>query len=753
MAAGPVETVRIKPDAWPDLTAREVDVYTDAQIPYPNLAKNDVIARRALNFAMAVRRKWEGETSEIRENWNAISWLFHANSLSRGTGTSVHVPEVLSFHRSILPRIVEAYIGSGRDWFRAEGVDADDRMRDASVTAFLESQLAQNRFTEKLVPGVNTALKNDVICFKVTWERNKRQQWYHWIEKDKDSKGNPVEIHKRQKREIGYEGNKIRLVDPHRLIVDAHKWDVDELDYIGDFSTMALDEVMRQDKRYVNLDVLRDSHLKGAVATDIGALTPSQAARSNLVRNTEGRPDTPPQPGGRKPVEMLEIWGWFDFSPEEAGATQDMREAVVVIADNSIVLEVRENFYDDKHRPYAIGRTSDNGFEFYDVGLYTPALRTQEEIDHFRSTVYEAADNIVTPRLAVSGPAPDLPASLYDLPAGSVIKDTGGAQWMPVPNNLQYVPVIDAMMRRTMEEVIGAPRFWQASDSGGANASGTLGEFQHLAEEGNRRLLGLITAVDSSCVRMLQIMHANNQQFVTEKTKFRILNKRWAKMLQGREGEIKPSELMHSVDFVIHGVRRIQSYGLRGTHLLTFFQVLQPILAERPDLVELPNLVRQIYNIMVGEQSDDEIIRPRTSFEDLEDQASENRRLRTGQRVPVDAMDDDREHIATMMQEGILDWAKGLPESNPAKFETFQHLANHINNAQKKEAQQQALQQDVQRRQSMMPQADEETAPAAGGLERGEKQTNGPGVPGQTPKAGRQSPIEQTRNGTNGSPA
>ncbi len=743
-----MDSFTIKPEVGRELTSREADVLTDIQVPYPNLATNRVLAERAVHFVNEVRRRWEQDTDEIRENWRWIDWLFRGNSLRQfGSRPDVHVPEILKSHRSLVPRIVEAFFGNGQDWFMAVGYDAEDRLRQASITAFCESQLEYNRFREKLAPGVNCLLRYGVMAYKVTFERRKRKQWYHWIEEQVSPDGEVTETHKREQRDVvAYEGNVIRLVDPHRLIVDPYKWDLDELDYIGDFGFQPLDWVLSQTHLFANLDKLRESHQTEQRDATLAMSTSQASARSGLTRRSQSNADQaqPSYQGGRRHTELTEVWCMFDFNTQEGAVEQDLREAVLTVADQNIALQVRENYHDDKHRVYAIGRSSDNGFTFYDVGIYDPAIRTQMEFDHFRTTVYEAADLVTVPRLAVSGPGADLPSSLYDLPPGAIIKDVGqNMQWQPTPNTLGSVPLIDSIMRRDIEEIIGAPRIWQGTESGPGQDS-TATEVRRKIEEGNRRLLGQINAVDSCCVRMLQIMHANNQQFVTKKTKFRVLSAKWAKLLQGNSYELKPSELHHSVDFVIHGVRRIQTYGLRGTNLLTFLQVATPFLQEDPTLVDKPKMLDLIFKAMVGEQQDEQVIRTQTSIDDLEDQQDENTRLRLGIRVPVDDRDDDADHLLKMKKAGMFALIRDESHRIDSRMATLEHASRHMENLRKKLAQQKVLARE-QEKMAMM-QKPQDQAPEAGGFAR-PRQTNGPGSAQQVPVAGRGSTIEESRNG------
>ncbi len=737
-----IEKQVIREAASRDMSAEEDRRFTNVQIPYKNLADHPVLADRAVKFVSQARRRWESGVRKYADVWNWIDYLFRGNSLRSG-GRDVHVPELLKAHRSLLPRIVEAFLGNGQDWFAAAGVDSEDKSREAAITAYLEGELERNRFREKLVAGISSMLKYSIICFKVAYERKTRRQPYHWVEEKLGKDGRVEETHYREFRDIvHWAGNKIHLVKPTRLIVDTRRWDIDELDYIGDFGWFPIDEILKQGHLYKNLDKMRDKSRnlnRGEIDIPIG--------RDTGVNDydQDAEQERTQLQGGRSRTELTELWGWFDFNTEEGGVP-DMREAVITVADESVCLRLMENPHDDKHRPYAIGRFSDNGFQFYDVGLYAPALRIQDEIDHFRGSLQEAADNTIAPRTFISGRGADLPSSLLDSPVGAVFRDVGNVTFQPTPNLSQSAPLIDGILRRDMEEILGVPRIWQGAESAPGQDS-TATEIRRKIEEGNRRLLGLIYSVDACCVRMLQIMHANTQQFMTTKTKFRLHSKRYAKVLGGNQYEIKPSELMHSVDFYIYGVKRIATYGLRGTNMMTWLQVMMPLIEKNPGVVNEAEALRESWRGMMGETSDENVINTVTSFDALEDQHSENLRLMRGIRVAVDPRDDDEQHIRQMFEEGVIAAVQKKGARKDAADAVQEHLALHAEQMRRKQAQQRAMEQE-QRRLGAGQEQEQQEGPDAGATERGARQTNGPGLPSQTAKMGRQSPVEQSRNGT-----
>jgi hypothetical protein len=87
-------------------------------------------------------------------------------------------------------------------------------------------------------------------------------------------------------------------------------------------------------------------------------------------------------------------------------------------------------------------------------------------------------------------------------------------------------------------------------------------------------------------------------------------------------------------------------------------------------------------------------------------------------------------------------------QSNPETSRrcVLEHYQWHDQQARKKKVQQQAMAQQAQMRMQMEQGGND--APPAGGLERGQRQTNGDGTGQQISKAGRKAPITQANNGT-----
>jgi hypothetical protein len=130
----------------------------------------------------------------------------------------------------------------------------------------------------------------------------------------------------------------------------------------------------------------------------------------------------------------------------------------------------------------------------------------------------------------------------------------------------------------------------------------------------------------------------------------------------------------------------------------------------------------------------------------MNDQADENRMLRAGMRVQVNLLDNDEEHLQKMDAEGMREFATDQSNPETSRRCVLEHYQWHDQQARKKKVQKQAMAQQAQMRMQMEQGGND--APPAGGLERGQRQTNGDGTGQQISKAGRKAPITQSNNGT-----
>ena len=712
------KTSIITTEPHPDMSEREAQEWTDAQIPYPNLAGNKEIAKRALEYSNAVLSQNRREMRGKIHRWRWLDYMLRGNSVETSTAREVHVPELLRALLSIRSRVVDSVVGTGRRFFETAGRDSLDRHTAEAISGLLEWDLEQQRWHEQVEPAANSIIKYEVVCWKIDFQRTVERIPYHEVESiNRD--GHVVYRHKRGFRNsVTYQGNKWRLIDPYRLVVDLNRYHIDDLNYIGDISEPTIEELRMREKisggkEITNLDQLidhRDTLMSRGgekLNRGQGGFDINRAVRSGTSYSSQGI-DRGIQHGIWRPT-VFDMACWFDLYGDG-----HYRKCLITTAEKNVVLRVQELPRDDKKFPYALGRVSANGFEFFEQGVLEPAIRLNAEMDHHRANVLQASDLISSPQLFAEGES-DLPRSIYDARPGTVHKNAGKLQWYAPPNTLGSAPYIEDMLRRNVEEVTGAPRF---DESAGNLATDT----NQRVIEGNRRMLSIVRGLSMAIEQGLHLSHANWGQFMTDKVKFRVLDKRRAKML-GDHYDISPKEVLHAVDFTMLGLTRVQTYGLRAVNLLNFMKAFGPFIQELSSDFDIPALAIQAYQLLVGEQGEDDIVKRKSDPRDTISQEQENSLLMQGIEVKTSSGDDPVQHLEVMKREGMFAILQHDKTPVETKLAIARHMQAHKIQLEQLQAESAAASQQRVEREGLTPPPREQAAPGAGGLEQ---PSNGP---------------------------
>ena len=195
------------------MTAEEAVEWTNAQIPYANLAGNEEIAARALAYAREVVTRWDEKMVTLRAVWERIKFMLRGNSLNRGLVSDDHVPELYKKFEQMVPRIEEALLDED-PWFRAKGRDRDDRERAESLAALLDWQLDQAGWRDTVQASIRDMLIHQVSAIKVRWDRQLMDRVQMSVESEMDKKGQQWrKIVRRKTEEVIFEGPRLDLVD------------------------------------------------------------------------------------------------------------------------------------------------------------------------------------------------------------------------------------------------------------------------------------------------------------------------------------------------------------------------------------------------------------------------------------------------------------------------------------------------------------------------------------------------------------
>jgi hypothetical protein len=187
-----------------------------------------------------------------------------------------------------------------------------------------------------------------------------------------------------------------------------------------------------------------------------------------------------------------------------------------------------------------------------------------------------------------------------------------------------------------------------------------------------------------------------NQQYVTGPMKFRVLGKE-AKGLEAYE-TVDPEMLQGRLDFTFTALGSLHSGDLVATQVMQFLNLTAPIAAKYPGMVNEPLLLKILAQHIVGGVDSADIIHIPTRSQDLVTQHEENWMLAQGQKVRIDELDDDEEHLDSMLEwfgdDLLFGDGTGYGDISPKVIENIKlHYQAHYNSLQQKRAEKKREQQ------------------------------------------------------------
>lgn len=610
-----------------DMSERNAIDWLTSQVAYENLADNEDIAARARAFTIQSKQRFESEIQPIWSNWRVIDYTLRGNTFAKTASgrDPIHVPEMWKSLATLTPRLEEA-VFHYRDYFTVKGRESSDKKQENLIKEFLRWQLNETRFETLIQPAFRLMLTKGVSAFKVFWHTETDERVERIVTKEEHGDTATFRTRLKPKRVVTFNGNKIRLVKPESLIVDLESTSVPEATFIGDRYRMSFDEIASLGEQgvFVNWESLRDQ--EEAVDAQRTMMQQARGPEQQVFMSQHAE-------GGPRMHSVDEIWCRFD-----AFGTGRTREFVITIADDNVVLRVQENPHDDKHRPYAIARSSEEAFRFFSTSPSDLAVGAQYDIDEMWNLMTDAQRLAVCPHVAVDEGS-DCPDSFWGLEPGKVFRTRTPPTWMKSPSVINDFVGYHTMQRQNIEEIYGAPRIMQGTEGGN-----TATEIERKLQEGNKRAVGYVRAMTGCVEQILRIMHSNNQQYIGQEQTFRVLGK----SAQNLEvySKIDPIILSVDVDFEFAGPSNLQTVGMRATNLLQYMNQLYPLLQILPpNSVDLLALQKELYEHMVGGQPGDAIFKVPPRIDDMMPAKMENILLLQGQSVDVHEADDDREHL------------------------------------------------------------------------------------------------------------
>lgn len=739
-AAAKTGTIRIKEPLGPP--SEENDrLWLNAQIPFENLADRPDVAERVLRFVVQTRRDVEDKTSPIRRRFRVINHMFRGNSVANIWALDeVHVPLVYVKVENAVPRLEEAVFGYD-PWIRARGkkgkVSKIDAMRR---TAFIDSQLADVHARELVQPSLRDLYTYQACCFKTFWRQRREWKVLKSVRHDTTASNDDYIIERKREKVVTFEGPDLSLIDPFDLIPDTRASGPQRRHgarFFGDNSRMTRGEIKDLCDRGIFQGWEEIKELKPGTG-QFSTTFYDKLSRSVTERFTQGRqsPD-----GSPEEFDVTNIWGLFDLY----GDGEEI-ECCLTVVEDQVVVQAIENWYDDGHRPYAHARAAKEGRDFYNVGPLDHAVKLNEELDQHRALGLESHKQSICPVVFAEDDS-DLPDSLFGVEPGTVYRAVGKVTFGKIPDTLQSLPLIEGKLERNIEETTGVPSIYEGVDPGASGPTAT--HAMTLQANANKRMSGLLRSYGEMWQEIFRQFDAMNDQFLTKKVAFHVFG-RAAKTL-GEWNFISPKAYTEQLDFEVIGLQYLDTLGTRATGIAQYLTLAEPYRQEFPDVVNVPGVLRDFYDLTVGLRPGDEIVREPSLLSELLTQHEENDIMARGERVRVDPQDDDVKHL-----EEIYEYmaTPAYADADPDVQRIFaEHTMNHEMQLERKEAREAAAANRSPEVSLGLGQS-EQQAPdpmSAFGLSNDGAVTTpgenaGPPATGKAGKPGRNGPMFQTQN-------
>lgn len=639
-------------------TPDQLREWQDIQIPYENLAGTDEsLDSRALSFVNEHINRFQGKCQNIYEKWAIINQFVRGSAyITRGAEKDVHVPAMQKALERMIPRIEEQILQQD-PWFTVVGREEMDQREQNKIRSYLEYQMDQCRFREEVQPAIRTMLIYGFCVFKVWWcieEELRIKREYKQVTQNGTTK---TKVKLTEENEVVYNGPKIKLVDPFDFIIDTDATCINDAKYVGEVTKMTFEEIAMLGEQgiYKNWEKLREMHPRTRYDY---ANYEKQVRKLHFWDDSHG---TTPPSGGQKEFYVATFCAKFDLFN-----TGIARECIITTANNSVVLQVQENPFDDKHRMYALARANRDAFEFFSSAPFDHSIRINMEMDRHRQLVMKGHARHLCPIL-LTPDTDDLPDSLWDVEAGSILNvaNPQAVHEVNIKSTVGEYRYLENILDGDIEESSGSTRML-----GGTEDSGTATESTHKLAESSRRLRSYVRSFTHMAEDILRQFHAMNRQYVTQNMTFRVIGKS-AHNVKTYD-TVSPQLFQTDVDFEFRALSNLHSSDLRATQMLQWLNTTAPIAAKHPGRIDDLAILGLLWDDMVGSVPSKDVINTPTKLEDLPTQEEENIMILQGQDIEVDPLDDDREHL-----EELLEIREKAQEDEKIYVRWMQHYESH----------------------------------------------------------------------------
>lgn len=395
------------------------------------------------------------------------------------------LPTLANLVERLVPRIVRATVGRD-DFFECLPERSADQDKAELNRELVKSQLARAQFRRRYPLAVRDACIYGTGIWKAKWRNAVRADTGQTLFDGPD--GHPLDIEQ-------------VWVDPR----------------CADFDKTPVVERM----------VLNYTEIKGlersGVFANVGNLLdrPSGPSSESYTQSNRTRRHGYMEEGLRRGQwEYVEFWGEFPIDAADALAadTTETVPCVIGILGGSRVVRLERNPYECQRNPYFKVVLLERTGEFYGTSLVRKCLDLWVEQNDARNQANDARSFAVCP-VMVKPPTgqPDKKTSQRIFP-GAVITAPQGTQFAAFPDVTTSVQKWEPVMRRDMEETMGAPALLDAQSEADSATEASIQQ-----TESGVRIAGYAYVIeDVFIVPLLDFTHELNKQYLKDTVAVRI---------------------------------------------------------------------------------------------------------------------------------------------------------------------------------------------------------------------------------------
>ena len=698
-------TSAVIPQQEGEYTPEEARAWMAAQVGEENRAGDPEVAQRVVKFVENVLSEWNDRMGGLRRRWRGTFKMLAGNTLENGGPEDVHVPEIYKAMETIIPRMEEA-ITEKDPWFRVVPRRAKNQAQGDTISAYMQWLYDQAKVADTIQSAARNMLITQCAAWYVYWENKEEWRNEREVIREFDKDGRLTRrVKTKRKKVVSYCGAKAVLIDTPDFIIDTKSTNPQNAVYVGHRAFMTVDEIKRIGKMagWKNLDRVGDVDISGSSTS---ALTDNTTAFRDPASQTGGSMDRfRTVPGAPQKVEVVFLYSKWSLNDDD-----EYEDVQMIVAGGKTCLDCRPNPHDGQYRPYATARSTKSGHEFFGVGPFDNAIRLNQHLDRYHQIFLRAAEVAACPMVFAEEDS-EMPDSLYKVKPFSVFKGVGAVRFTQVPDgSLRAAPLVLGTIQKNIEETVGAFRIQMGQDSGGTATEASLS-----LQEGNRRMRAYIRSLGDGLEQLLTIFYKLAMQYSIEDVEFPVLGKR-ALELRKTHMNVSPADLLDDVKFDLVGLHSLRTYGLKATGLQSFVNSMAPFIASNPQAVDQIKLMHEVARELIGPDEADQIVKVPTDIDKLKSQDEENEGLIAGEEIEVDPDDDDEDHMRNETLRAMV--KRAMEKDSPMQFEVrrvvLQHYFQHQHQAQKKKAQEKAIQARMPVQQQLPPEAGGDVNPETG---------------------------------------